>query len=93
MKSRFVILLLLCSLTSCSYLTKSGRQERAYRSYVRKSSVVRAKQQKKFKFRTPEMAIRQDAPNMTTESGSPQSVTAAPGSEQTPPPEQPSPQN
>jgi hypothetical protein len=82
MKSRLVIFLLLCSLTSCSYLTKSGRQERAYRNYVRKSSATRTKQQSKFKFRTPEMAIRQDAPSMTAEPESPQSVTTSSPSEQ-----------
>jgi hypothetical protein len=89
MKSRFIVLVLLCSLTSCSYLTKQGRQERAYRSYIRKSTVVRAKQQRKFKFRTPEMAIRQDAPAMSAEPGSsqsPQSMTASPNAEQSPPP-------
>jgi hypothetical protein len=89
MKSRFIFLMLLCSLTSCSYLTKQGRQERAYRNYVRKSTVVKAKQQRKFKFRTPEMAIRQDSPNMTAEPGSsqsPQSMTASPEAEQQPPP-------
>lgn len=90
MKSKFVIFLLLFSLTSCSYMTKHGRQEHAYRSYIRKSSVVRAKQQRKFHFRTPQMAIRQDAPTMTTVSESPQSVTGAPGTAQ-PSPEQPAP--
>jgi hypothetical protein len=85
MKSRLVIFLLLCSLTSCSYFTKSGRQDRAYRNYVRKSSATRAQQQSKFKFRTPEMAIRQDAPVMTAEPESPQSMTASPSSEQSPP--------
>jgi hypothetical protein len=87
MKSRFVVLIiLLCGLTSCSYFTKRGRQEHAYRSYIRKSSVVRAKQQRKFKFRTPEMAIRQDAPAMTTESESPQSMSSAPAAEPAPSP-------
>jgi hypothetical protein len=85
MKSRLVIFFLLCSLTSCSYLTKSGRQQRAYQNYVRKSTATRARQQSKFKFRTPEMAIRQDAPVMTAEPESPQSVTASPSSEQPPP--------
>ena len=82
MKSKFVILLLLSSLTSCSYLTKSGRQQRAYQNYVRKSSATRTRQQSKFKFRTPEMAIRQDAPVMTAQPESPQSMTTSSPSEQ-----------
>ena len=93
MKSRLIILVVLASLTSCSYLTERGRQEYSYRKYVRKSSVVRAKHQKKFRFRTPEMAIRSDAPIMTTEPESPQSVTTSPSSEEPPPSPQPSPQN
>jgi hypothetical protein len=91
MKSRFIVLVLLCSLTSCSYLTKQGRQERAYRNYIRKSSVMRVRQQRKFKFRTPEIAIRQDAPTMTIQPESPQSMTASPTAEQPPPGEQPPP--
>jgi hypothetical protein len=63
-------------------LTKSGRQQRAYQNYVRKSSAARARQQSKFKFRTPEMAIRQDAPSMTAEPASPQSMTTSSPSEQ-----------
>lgn len=80
-------------------MTKRGREEYSYRKYVRKSSVVRTKQQKKFKFRTPQMAIRQDAPTMSTQPESPQSVTTAPESsqqqptQQSPPSEQPPPQN
>jgi hypothetical protein len=81
MKSRvIVVLLLLSALTSCSYLTARGRQEHAYRNYVRKSSIARVKRQQKFKFRAPEMAIRQDAPTMTAEAQGPQSVSSAPQS-------------
>lgn len=80
MKTTFTLALLLVSLTSCSYLTKTGRQEHAYRSYIRKSSVVRVKQQKKFHFRVPQMAIRQDSPVIMTAPESPQSVTSS-GSE------------
>jgi hypothetical protein len=77
MKSRYIFLLLCFSLTSCSYLTKTGRQEMAYRRYIRKSSVVRTKQQKKFHFRVPQMDIRQNAPTMTSAPESPQSVTSS----------------
>jgi len=97
MKSRFFVLVLLFSLTSCSYFTKQGRQEHAYRSYVRKSSVARVKQQRKFKFRTPTMGIRQDAPIMSAEPESPQSmssstdaqqpVSSSADAQQTPPPQ------
>ena len=80
MKTTFTIVLLLVSLTSCSYMTKSGRQARAYRNYIRKSSVVRVKQQKKFHFRVPQMDIRQNSPMITTAPESPQSMTAS-GSE------------
>lgn len=103
MKTTLPIVLVLLGLTSCSYLTKSGRQEHAYRSYIRKSSVVRVKQQKKFHFRMPQMAIRQDSPVMTSAPESPQSVTAAQSSssdgstpsdlEQSSPTEQTSPPN
>jgi hypothetical protein len=77
-------------------MTKRGREEYSYRKYVRKSSVTSYKRAKKFKFRTPEMAIRQDAPSMTAQPESPQSVTAAPESpqqQQSPPSEQPPPPN
>jgi hypothetical protein len=93
---RLIVFVLLFSLTSCSLLTKRGRQERAYRNYIRKSSVARVKQQRKFKFRTPQLAIRQDAPSITTQqpespqsvTSSPASISSAPGTEQpqTPPP-------
>jgi hypothetical protein len=54
----------------------------AYRRYIRKSSVVRAKQQKKFHFRVPTMDIRQNAPTMTSAPESPQSVTSSQETEQ-----------
>jgi hypothetical protein len=82
MKSRVTLLLLLISLTSCSYLTKTGRQEMAYRKYIRKSSVVRTKQQKKFHFRVPQMDIRQNSPTMISAPESPQSVTSSQEAEQ-----------
>ena len=78
MKIKLIVLLMLVSLTSCSFLTSRGRQEYSYRKYIRKSSVVRARQQKKFHFRAPQMAIRENAPTMTTQPESPQSMTAAP---------------
>ena len=93
MKTTFTIALLLLSLTSCSYLTKTGRQEHAYRTYIRKSSVVRVKQQKKFHFRVPQMDIRQNSPMITTAPESPQSMTASQssGSDQSSTADQPSP--
>jgi hypothetical protein len=81
----FIVLLLAFGLTSCSYLTKTGRQELAYRKYIRKSSVVRARQQKKFHFRVPQMAIRSDAPVMSAEPEGPQSVTASQAPSEQPP--------
>jgi hypothetical protein len=100
MKARLaILLLLLVSLTSCSYLTPSGRRAYAYRSYVRKASIVRTRRQrKKFHFHMPQMAIRQDSPTITSVSDSPQSVTAGPtlqveGEQEPAPAEQPSPQN
>ena len=103
MKITFPIVLLLIGLTSCSYMTKSGRQARAYRNYIRKSSVVRVKQQKKFHFRVPQMDVRQDSPMVTTAPESPQSMTASQSSgpdsftpassEQSSTADQPSPQN
>jgi hypothetical protein len=48
MKTHFLIGLLLLSLTSCSMLTKQGRQEHAYRSYVRKWSLRQDRRKVKY---------------------------------------------
>lgn len=77
---RAVALLLVLSLTSvtgCSYLTKSGRQQRAYEKYVRKSSLARDRQRYKFKSQKIKIPFRYEAPAVTeTQSTeSPQSVT------------------
>jgi hypothetical protein len=85
MKSRFLIFFLALSLTNCSLLTKSGRQQRAYEKYVRKSSLTRVRQQAKFRG-TTNMPLRPSEPSTITETApeSPESVTA--------PESQPSPQ-
>lgn len=42
-------LVIAVSLGGCSSFSKSGRQQRAYQKYVRKSSVARAKQSKRLR--------------------------------------------
>lgn len=80
MKCRVIVFLLLLSLTSCSYLTKSGRQQRAYERYVRKSSVTRDRQRSKFRSEKIKIPFRYDQAPVVTETEtveSPQSVTPA----------------
>jgi hypothetical protein len=78
MRSRLIVFFLLFSLTSCSLLTKSGRQQRAYEKYIRKSSVVRQRQRSKFRG-TMTMPLRPSEPSTITETRpqSPESVTAS----------------
>lgn len=62
-------------LSSCSMLTTSGRQQRAYERYVRKSSLGRVKQQKRMSFRKTKMPVMQPTePVETTELSGPQAV-------------------
>ncbi len=79
MKTHLVAGLLILSLTSCSLLTKRGRQERAYRSYVRKASMrqdrgkVKYRRQKKQFFAPSEPRIISE-----TEPEGPASATTSP---------------
>ncbi|MGI9086899.1 MAG: hypothetical protein ACR2HH_04020 [Chthoniobacterales bacterium] len=50
-----LLLTLSLTLTSCSMLTKSGRQQHAYEKYVRRSSVARVKQRSIFHGNKPSM--------------------------------------
>lgn len=61
-------------------LTKSGRQQRSYERYVRKSSVTRAKQRSHFRSASPKIAPVPDAPATSTSAANdgPESVGAAP---------------
>jgi hypothetical protein len=72
-------------LSSCSYMTKSGRQQMAYRNYVKKYSHNRVKQQTKFKkIKTPQPP---QTPDAVKTAGGPQSVSSAqppPTNEQAP---------
>jgi hypothetical protein len=66
------------ALSGCAHFTKSGRQQLAYKKYVRKQSGMRARQQAKMK--TPRMpsVLPPSQPKTTTEvSGSPLSVTSS----------------
>ncbi len=81
MRWRFIPFLLLFSLTSCWVLTKSGRQQHAYESYICKSSVMRERQRVKFKTGTSTLPLRSSEPSLVRETErpeSPESVTAAP---------------
>ena len=69
-------LILAFTLTGCSSFSKSGRQQRAYEKYVRKSSATRAKQQSRFRSDKPRMPTQEMTPSEaveTTEAG-PQAV-------------------
>jgi len=73
----FFVALLALTDSSCSYLTKSGRQQAAYARYIRHSSYNRIKLQRKLfaapKVQPPKM---ESEPTVTT-STSPESVTAS----------------
>jgi hypothetical protein len=77
------VALLLMSLTlfsSCSMLTAQGRRERAYERYVRKSSLGRVKQQKRFTFKKQSLPVIQPSePIVTTDVSGPESVTRGDG--------------
>ena len=70
---------LVCALSfvlpGCSSFTKSGREQRAYEKYVRKSSGARQKQRAKFRSDKPKMPT-QTTPSEPIESNetAPQSV-------------------
>ena len=67
-------------LSSCSMLTASGRQQRAYERYVRKSSLGRVKQQKRFSFRKTTLPVMQPTePMEATEVSGPESVSSGSG--------------
>ncbi|MEP6685373.1 MAG: hypothetical protein ABJB22_01240, partial [Verrucomicrobiota bacterium] len=59
MARRTLCFLLLAALSSCSMLTKEGRQQRSYEKYVRKSSNTRAKRAVKFRMSKTDMRLRQ----------------------------------
>ena len=50
-----LVLLLGGAMTGCSSFSKSGRQQRAYEKYIRKSSVAREKQRSRFRSDMPQM--------------------------------------
>ncbi len=62
-------------LSSCSMLTASGRRERAYERYVRKSSLGRVKQQRRVRFAKNTLPVMQPTePMVATEASGPESV-------------------
>lgn len=64
-------------LSGCSYMSKSGRQQMAYRNYVKKYSHNRVKQQTKFqKIKMPQPPQTPDAVRTASSEG-PQSVSSA----------------
>ena len=80
MARRTICFLLLAALSSCSMLTKEGRQQRSYEKYVRKSSYTRAKRATKFRMSKSDMPRRQTPSEPTIDtsvSESPQSVPAS----------------
>jgi hypothetical protein len=71
-----VLVLLIAGLTGCSMFTKTGRQERAYEHYVRKSSIASARASMKIKFRMAQSQLRSISHQTNTDAPeSPQSVT------------------
>ena len=76
-KSRLLVVLLMLSLTGCSMLTASGRAQRRYQNYVRKSGMTRHSNRRIAQM--PPLPLRRPAPSepretITTPEG-PQSVT------------------
>lgn len=70
-------------LSSCSMLTTSGRQRRAYERYVEKSSLGRVKQQKRMGYRKVNMPVMQATePTIAAEASGPESVSSGDGSGQ-----------
>ena len=66
--------------SGCSMLTARGRQERAYERYVRKSSLGRLKQQKRFAARGNTMPVTHPTEAMApTEASGPESVSSGGG--------------
>lgn len=73
-----ISLALLCVFlcAGCSSFSESGRRQRAYEKYVRKSSITRVKQQSRFRSGKPQMPtqpLEPSAPIESTETG-PQAV-------------------
>ena len=62
--------------SGCSMLTARGRQERAYRNYVRKMSLGRVKQQKRFAAKGNTMPVTHASePVLATDGSGPESVS------------------
>jgi hypothetical protein len=71
-----LVLVLALTLPACSRFSESARGQRAYEKYVRKSSVIRTRQQSRFlRGRAPQMPRTEAGPaTETTTQESPQSV-------------------
>jgi hypothetical protein len=80
-KALCLILLLALSMPACSRFSKSARQQRAYSNYVRKSSVMRTRQQSRFlKSSAPRLPRTEPGPvTETSTQGGPQSVSQGQG--------------
>ncbi|MEP6822190.1 MAG: hypothetical protein ABI946_07570 [Chthoniobacterales bacterium] len=80
MKEVVLFMVLVVSLTGCSF-SQQGRQQRTYQKYVRKSSAGRQKQQSKFRSDKPQMPVSPmpSEPTESTASG-PQAMPAEPTS-------------
>jgi len=75
-KSVALLLLFAFALSGCSSFSKTGRQQRAYEKYVRKSSITRVKQQSRFRSGKPQMPsqpMEPSGPVETMETG-PQAI-------------------
>jgi hypothetical protein len=59
--------------SSCSIFTQSGRQQRAYERYVRKSSLARVQQQKRL--RPIKTSVPVIEPSEPTESSGPEAMS------------------
>jgi hypothetical protein len=70
-----VLLIATTLFSSCSVLTQSGRQQRAYERYVRKSSLARVKQQKRSRPKKPNIPVME--PSEPLDSSGPEAVGAS----------------
>ena len=63
-----VFLLFALSLSGCSSFSRSGRQQHAYEKYVRRTSMGRVKQQRRFHSDKPQMPTTPMEPSAPIES-------------------------
>jgi uncharacterized protein YceK len=79
-KSISILLLVACALSGCSTFSKSGRQQRAYEKYVRRSSIARVKQRHMFRNGAPQLPpVQQPSEPIESTSTGPEAMTTGEG--------------